>query len=921
MATLCILDGMALIYRAFYAFINNPMRNSTGLNTSAMFGFINTVVHLIEKEKPTHIVACLDPSGPTFRHERFAEYKANRQAMPQELRESIPWIVDILAAMRNKTLRIPGYEADDLIGTITRMSDEAGDMHAYMVSKDKDLGQLLSPTCSFWRPGKKGSDFETVGVAEFLEEWGIENPRQIIDILALMGDASDNIPGVPGVGAVSAKKLVTQFGSIENMLARSTEIKGKMREKIEQNAEAARLSYELVTIRRDVPVEIKLADCRIQEFDTKALADILKKLEFKELAKKLCGTQPSDADLGELFAAAASPADAPPTEGEVQLDLFALPQLTDINSTPHQYHLVNTPEARAALAARMEQAERWAFDTETTGLDPLTDKLLGFSVAITEHEAYYIPAAEEGWLDCFRNAFAGSAEKVGLNAKFDIQVLHQAGLVVNGPFFDCMLAHSALYPELRHGMDEMAEALLQYKTIHLEDIAGKGKDMNTAAVPVETMAEYAAEDADVTLRLYHVLQPQLVEAGQEELMRSIEFPLVPVLAGIEEEGMRVEPDLLQKSSDELGAQIEAIRARIDEQVGRPINLNSPKQLGELLFDEMKLLAKPKKTKTGQYVTDEETLRKLVPISPLVADILEYREMSKLKGTYLDALPRYISPKDGRIHSTLLQMVTATGRLASQNPNLQNIPVRSEAGKLIRRAFVACDAQHSILSADYSQVELRLMAALSGDPGMIAAFTSGRDIHAETAARIYGVPHEEVTADMRRKAKTVNFGIIYGISAFGLSQRLDCPRGEAAGLIESYFTQFPGVKECMDKLVTEARERGYAETLCGRRRKLPDLNSANFNLRAAAERTAINTPIQGTAADMIKIAMVRVAELLKGKRSRLIMQIHDELLIDLHEEEHDLIPLITEAMRAALPLPHGVPLEVEANTAPNWLEAH
>ena len=920
MATLCILDGMALIYRAFYAFINNPMRNSAGLNTSAMFGFINTVVHLIEKEKPTHIVACLDPSGPTFRHERFPEYKANRQAMPQELRDSIPWIVDILAAMRIKTLRMPGYEADDLIGTITRMSDEAGDMHAYMVSKDKDLGQLLSPTCSFWRPGKKGSDFETVGVAEFLEEWGIENPRQIIDILALMGDASDNIPGVPGVGAVSARKLITQFGSIEEMLARSAEIKGKMREKIEQNAEAARLSYELVTIRRDVPVEIKLEDCAIQDFDTQALGDILKKLEFKELARKLCGTQPSDADLGELFAATA-PAAAESAGGEVQMDLFALPQLTDINSTPHQYHLVNTPEARAALAARMEQAPRWAFDTETTGLNPLLDKMLGFSVAIDAHEAYYIPAAEEGWLDCFAPAFAGSAEKIGLNAKFDIQVLHQAGLVVNGPFFDCMLAHSALYPELRHGMDEMAEALLQYKTIHLEDIAGKSKDMDTAAVPVETMAEYAAEDADVTLRLYQVLQPQLVEAGQEELMRRIEFPLVPVLAGIEEEGMRVEPELLQKSSDELGAQIEAIRARIDAQVGRPINLNSPRQLGELLFDEMKLLAKPKKTRTGQYVTDEETLRKLVPLSPLVADILEYREMSKLKGTYLDALPRFISPRDGRIHSTLLQMVTATGRLASQNPNLQNIPVRSEAGKLIRRAFVARDAQHSILSADYSQVELRLMAALSGDPGMMAAFTSGRDIHAETAARIYGVPHEEVTADMRRKAKTVNFGIIYGISAFGLSQRLDCPRGEAAGLIESYFAQFPGVKECMDRLVTEARERGYAETLCGRRRKLPDLNSANFNLRAAAERTAINTPIQGSAADMIKIAMVRVAGLLQGRRSRLIMQIHDELLIDLHQDEHDLIPQITEAMRSALPLPNGVPLEVEANTAPNWLEAH
>ncbi len=915
MATLCILDGMALIYRAFYAFINNPMRNSAGLNTSAMFGFINTVVHLIEKEKPTHIVACLDPGGPTFRHERFPEYKANRQAMPQELRDSIPWIVEILNAMRIKTLRMPGYEADDLIGTITRMSDEAGNMQAYMVSKDKDLGQLLSATCSLWRPGKKGSDFETVGIAEFLEEWGIEHPRQIIDILALMGDSSDNIPGVPGIGAVSAKKLIAQFGSIENMLAHSSEIKGKMREKIEQNAEAARLSYELVTIRRDVPIELTLEECAIQAFDTTALASILQKLEFRELAKKLCPAQQSDADLGELFAAAAPTT----TDTPIQAELFDLPQLADIHSTAHEYHLVNTPEARAALAARMEKAPRWAFDTETTGLDPLMDSMLGFSIALAEHEAYYVPAAEEGWIECFRKAFAGEAEKIGLNAKFDIQVLSQAGIDVQGPIFDCMLAHSALYPELRHGMNDMAEALLHYKTIHLEDIAGK--EMNTAEVALDTMTEYAAEDADITLRLYHILQPQLIEAGQDELMRNIEFPLVPVLAAIELEGMRVEPELLQKSSDELGAQINTLHARIDEQVGRPININSPKQLGELLFDDMKLLAKPKKTRTGQYVTDEETLRKLVPISPLVADILEYRELSKLKGTYLDALPRFISPKDGRIHSTLLQMVTATGRLASQNPNLQNIPIRSEAGKLIRRAFVARDAHHCILSADYSQVELRLMAALSGDPGMIAAFTSGRDIHAETAARIYGISHEEVTADMRRKAKTVNFGIIYGISAFGLSQRLDCPRSEAAELIENYFTQFPGVKECMDKLVSDARERGYAETLCGRRRKLPDLNSANFNLRTAAERTAINTPIQGSAADMIKIAMVRVADLLKGYRSRLIMQIHDELLIDLHQDEHELIPQITAAMRSALPLPHGVPLEVEANTAPNWLEAH
>ncbi len=922
--TFFILDGMALIYRAFYAFINNPMRTASGLNTSAMFGFVNTVAAVIRQSEPDYIVACLDAPGPTFRHERFEAYKATRQAAPQELKDSIPWIIDLLAAMNIPTVRIHGYEADDLIGTFTHMADAQGGLHSYMVSADKDLGQLLSPTCSFCKPGRKGGEFDVVDMPAFLEEWGISEPRQIIDILALMGDASDNIPGVPGVGAVTARKLIAQFGSVENMLAHTEDIKGKMRGKIEDNAESARLSYELASIRRDAPVGLSIADCARREFNRQALAELLLKLEFKALAKRLCGevAEPAtpDAELGELFAATAPApaADAPPA----QLDLFSTPTLADIDSTPHSYELVNTPEAREALAARLLAAPAWAFDTETTGLNPFEDKLLGISFCLEEHEACYVPVADESCLAPFRPAFAGGAEKIGLNLKFDLEVMQSAGVAVEGPFFDAMLAHSALYPELRHGMDDMAETLLNYRTIHLQDIAGgKGKELDTAAVPVETMARYAAEDADVTLQLAHVLRPQLEAAGQAELMQQIEFPLIPVLAGIEAAGMRVEPGLLQQSSEELAGKIEAIHARIDASVGHPINLNSPRQLGELLFGDMKLVAKPRKTKTGQYVTDEETLRKLVPLSPLVGDILEYRELTKLKGTYLDALPRYISAKDGRIHSTLMQMVTATGRLASQNPNLQNIPIRSEAGRLIRRAFVAKDAQHSILSADYSQVELRLMAALSGDASMIEAFRNGHDIHAETAAKLYGVARGEVSADMRRAAKTVNFGIIYGISAFGLSQRLDCSRGEASDLIDSYFAQFPGVKEYMDSLVSLAREKGYAETLCGRRRPLPDLAAANFNLRAAAERTAINTPIQGSAADMIKLAMIRVDELLKGRRSRLIMQIHDELLVDLHEDEHELIPAICEAMKNALPLPHGVPLEVEANTAPNWLEAH
>ena len=918
---------MALAYRAFYAFITSPMRTSAGLNSSAMFGFTNTVASIIDKESPTHIIACFDAGKETARHLLYPQYKANRQAMPDELRASIPYILRILEAMRIPILRMPGYEADDLIGTLTLHAEQRPAMRSYMVSQDKDLGQLLSPTCLMWKPGKRSAEHELIDCERFTADWGIQTPEQIIDILALMGDASDNIPGIPGIGEVTAKKLIAEYGSVEELLARTAEIKGKRRLVIEENADKAILSKKLATIDRHVPLEFDLDSGKRQEYDADALCAILHELEFKQLATRLCGGRPNvQWQPGDLFSPtpAAEPEThtAPPAQNsDGQMLLFEESSLKTIDDIPHTYHLVTTEEERNSLITRLAAAPLWSFDTETTGLDPLQDKLLGISFAFTPHEAYYVPVTDGFDLQTFRPAFDSAAEKIGHNVKFDLEVLHANGLATSGPYFDTMLAHTAIAPQLRHNMDDMAENLLSYSTIRLETIATKDGTIDTASVPLETLARYAAEDADITLQLALHLKPQLEKQGIAALMQNIEYPLLPVLASIEEEGMNIDPAILAHASGEMGLCLEAIRERIDTAVGRPININSPKQLGDLLFGEMKLLEKPKKTKTGQYVTDEETLRRLVPSSPLVADILEYREAAKLKGTYLDALPRFISPKDGRIHTTLLQMVTATGRLASQAPNLQNIPIRSEAGRLIRRAFIPRNEHYAILSADYSQVELRIMAALSGDPHLIEAFQSGRDIHTETAARVFHIDRQDVTPDMRRAAKTVNFGIIYGISAFGLSQRLTCSRTEAAQLIDSYFSEFPQVKTCMDELITTATHNGYAETLCGRRRLLPDLASANGNLRTAAERTAINTPIQGTAADMIKLAMIRVHNLLEGKRSRLIMQIHDELLIDLHESEHDIIPSVIAAMQGALPLPNGVPLAVDANTGRNWLEAH
>lgn len=934
-----ILDGMALAYRAHFAFFPNPIRNSRGVNTSAVYGFANTLLGILEHERPTHIAACFDTSAPTARHELYPAYKANRETMPEDLSIQMPLIFKLLEAMNIPILRYEGYEADDTIGTLARLADDTQEFRTYMVSQDKDLGQLISPTCYLWKPGKRGNDHEVVDLEKLKEHWGIERAEQVIDILALMGDSSDNIPGLPGVGEKTARLLIGEFGSVENLLANTDRLKGRRKQIVEENGALATISKQLATIDRDVPLTVTLDELVKREPKPEELLNLLQELEFRSMQAKLFGKKAPAArtpslPADDLFAAAqpAQPAVEAPAPPPVsanrpetgQMDLFEERHLKTVDDFKHEYIIANTEEARASMIAELEKHGSWCFDTETTGLNPLVDGLLGVAFCATPRKAWYMPVSGPADLEAVRPLFEGSAEKIGHNLKFDLQVMRAAGIRVNGPFFDTMLAHALIAPGMKHGMDILAESLLQYSTIKLKDIAAPGakkRELDTTGIPVEVMGRYSAEDADITLQLSSILRKQVKDSGMQELFGTVELPLLPVLAEMEFTGIRVLPESLEEASVKVGAIIDGLREKIEKEAAHPLNLNSPKQLGDFLFGELELVKKPKKTKTGQFVTDEDTLSALAPLHPIVADILAYRENMKLKSTYLDALPRYICPRDGRIHTQFHQMLTATGRLASQDPNLQNIPVRTEQGRLIRTAFVPASEEFTMLSADYSQIELRIMAALSGDRAMCEAFKEGRDIHTETASRVYGIPRDQVDAAMRRAAKTVNFGIIYGISAFGLSQRLGCPRSEAATLIENYFIQFPGVKSFMEDLAHKAEEKGYAETLLGRRRMIPEINSANKTVKSAAERTAINTPIQGTAADMIKIAMIHVDKLLEGSRSRLILQIHDELLVDLHKDETDLIPKIEAAMINALPLPNGVPILVEARTGGNWLEAH
>jgi DNA polymerase-1 len=933
MNRLFLLDGMALIYRAHFALIQTPIRNSKGVNTSALYGFLNTLLAILEKEAPTHIGVAFDTSAPTPRHTLYPAYKAQRDEMPEELAAAIPHVKNLCRAFHIPVLELDGYEADDIIGTLVTRAEAEGDIESYMVTPDKDFSQLLSPHTWIWKPGRKGSDHEVIGLQQLPEIWGVAEAAQIIDLLGLMGDAVDNIPGIPGIGPKTAVKLISEFGSVENILANTAKLKGKQKESIEANADKATLSKNLATIIRDVPIEVTWDDLILSQRDDEALKNLFNEFEFRTFTKRL---------FGDVGGAAPAPAKGG-KETAAEPTLFET--FRTIRDTDHTYHLAETPEQQAELFTLLGQQPEFCFDVETTSLNRFQARLLGIAFSWKAHEAWYLPYSDSLFLD-LKAVLSSPAKKIGHNLKYDLSILTRMGITVGGEIFDTMLADTLVAPERRHSMDYLSETLLGYTPVKLADLAAPApsnteaatldlfahaekskasKELDVAAIPLEILAEYAAEDADVTWQLYQKIAPSLLESGQEKVLTAIEAPLLPVLVRMEMEGIEVDPGSLSVIGDELQQQIDQLAKSIHGHADRSFNIASPKQLGEILFDQLNLIEKAKKTKTGQYKTDEATLSSLEGKHPIISDILSWREATKLKSTYLDALPNHITPSTGRIHTTFHQLLAATGRLASSDPNLQNIPVRSEAGRKIRKAFVPRSGNgFTLLSCDYSQIELRVMAALANDATMIEAFRNHIDIHTVTAAKVFVVDPENVTSDMRRTAKMVNFGIIYGISAFGLSQRLGIPRGEASAIIEAYFREYPAIKEFMDRTINEARENGYVETLGGRRRYFPDLNSGNQSLRGNAERAAINSPIQGTAADMIKLAMIRVDTLLResSARTKMLLQVHDELVFDLAEEEkEELVPKILDAMRTALPLPNDVPVEVEYGTGANWLVAH
>jgi DNA polymerase I len=949
MKKLFLIDAYAIIYRAYYAFIRNPRFNSKGLNTSAIFGFVNTLEDVLKREKPTHIAVAFDPKGKTFRHEAYDLYKAQREATPEDIRLAVPIIKDLIKAYNIPALEVPGYEADDVIGTMAKLAEKEG-FDVFMLTPDKDYGQLVSEHISMYRPKHTGG-FEVMGPKEIREKYDLTSHEQVIDLLGLMGDASDNIPGCPGVGEKTAVKLLQQFGSIDVLLTRTDELKGALKTKIEENREQIIFSRFLATIKIDVPVEFNEKELEVEPINEPALRALFEELEFRTMTTAKFGNGftsfPPDQPLPRVGFAKPKPtgqmslfdepaAEEKPKEKPAAQPIidFTVPQesvsgLQNLTTTPHKYVLVDTKVKRSDLISKLFMQKSVCFDTETTGLDVFNDDLVGLSFCFTEGEAYYVSLPENKEearqvLLEFRVIFESEQiEKIGQNIKFDLLMLAQYGVELNGKLFDTMIAHYLIQPELRHGMDYLAEIYLKYRTIHFEDIVGsKGKNqMNIRTVEPDKLCDYAAEDADITFRLKKILEKELEANSLSSLFYDIEMPLMKVLSIIERNGVRLDIPALAESSTILTAEMGVLEKEIHELAGGEFNVSSPMQVGEVLFDRLQLDPKAKKTKTGQYSTSEDILEKLQSKHPIIGKILDYRGLKKLLSTYIDSLPQLVNPKTGKVHTSFNQTVAATGRLSSTNPNLQNIPIRDAQGKEIRKAFIPDDGC-LFFSADYSQIELRIMAHLSGDKNMLEAFNSGHDIHTATAAKIYKIPIEEVTSDMRRKAKTANFGIIYGISVFGLSDRLSIPRGEAKELIEGYFATYPDVKKYMDNAIQKAKEMGYVETLLGRKRFLPDINSQNSIVRGFAERNAINAPIQGTAADIIKIAMVRIQKRLEQEnlQAKMTMQVHDELNFTVPNSEIDVVKkVVVDEMENAIKL--QVPLIADCGVGDNWLEAH
>lgn len=950
MQKLFLLDAYALIYRAYYGFIKNQRINSKGQNTSAILGFVNTLEEVLTKENPDYIGVAFDPSGPTFRHEAYPPYKAQREETPEAIRFSIPYIKKILNAYKIPILEVSGYEADDVIGTLATKAGNIDDLDTYMMTPDKDYGQLVQEHVRMYKPRHDGG-FDILGVEEIKEKYGITSPEQVIDLLGLMGDSSDNFPGCPGVGEKTAVKLINEFGSTEELIERREELKGALKKKVDEHIEDIKISRFLAEIKKDVPIELNLDSLKREPANEDELKEIFEELEFRTLLNRRQGKVQSRATTkstsksnsqqtslfsGDLFGGSPTPSQNASNNtnvASIELDNDKENEKTatldNLKTIEHTYYLVDNDDEIDKLVARLLTTDILSLDTETTSVDAMSAELVGLSFAVKENEAFYVPIPSEKEealkiVNKFKNIYQDEKIlKIGQNIKYDMTVLANYGVEVRGELFDTMIAHYVLSPELHHGMDYLAEIYLNYETIHITELIGTGKKQKSMRdLDPKDVYEYAAEDADVTLKLKNVLQAELEKQPTLlKLFKEVEMPLVPVLTRMEMNGARIDSEALAETSKLFTEKMNKIEDEIRETAGQTINISSPKQIGELLFDTLKIMDKPKKTKTGQYVTSEEVLQTLKSKHPIVEKILDYRGYKKLLSTYIDVLPTLVNPRTGHIHTSYNQAVTSTGRLSSSNPNLQNIPVREEEGKEVRKAFIA-DEGCEFFSADYSQIELRLMAHLSQDKNMVEDFNSGHDIHQATASKIFKVDINDVTSSMRRKAKTANFGIIYGISAFGLAERMEVSRSEAKQLIDDYFETYPGVKEYMDRSIAMARENGYTETLYGRRCQLPDINSRNAVVRGYAERNAINSPIQGTAADIIKVAMINIDRRLREENlhSKMMLQVHDELNFSVYPDEKEKIKtLVTEEMQNAIKL--SVPLIADCGWGTNWLEAH